>query len=301
MVALVVMAAAGPVWSPAPARALSGEEGHPSQSVRQATLKTASETSAAVSAAENVPFPEYDVKSEQLLLELANQSRAQAGEPSLALDAGLTRAARAHAEAMLAAGQLSHRFDGEPTLVQRVVAATGKQLDREGENVALDYDAARGHEHLMLSPPHRANLLDAAYNVVGMAVIRDGNRIYIVQDFGRALPNYSVDQVKEKVAATLAQTRRRANQPALARRDLALADDAACSMAQADKLGTAPVHELAQRYSVLTYTSLYPETLPDNALPTLASHNLRRFSVGACYGRTETYPAGVYWIVLTVE
>ena len=26
----------------------------------------------------------------------------------------------------------------------------------------------------------------------------------------------------------------------------------------------------------------------------LASHNLRSFSVGTCYARTETYPTGVY-------
>jgi len=52
-------------------------------------------------------------------------------------------------------------------------------------------------------------------------------------------------------------------------------------MAQADKLGTSPVHQLAQRYTVLTYTSLHPETLPETAGRVLGSHNLRSFSVGA--------------------
>ena len=33
-------------------------------------------------------------------------------------------------------------------------------------------------------------------------------------------------------------------------------------MAHADKLGTSVVHQLAQRYTVLTYTSLQPGTLP---------------------------------------
>jgi hypothetical protein len=107
--------------------------------------------------------------------------------------------------------------------------------------------------------------------------------------------------VKDRIAATVTQARHQARQPELARVDLPAADAAACSMAQADKLGTSPVHQLAQRYTVLTYTSLHPETLPANADHVLSSHNLHSFSVGACYARTETYPTGVYWIVLSLD
>ncbi len=57
----------------------------------------------------------------------------------------------------------------------------------------------------MLSPPHRANLLNPAYNVVGLGVVRSGDRLYIVQDFGHALPNYSAAEVKDRIAATVAQ------------------------------------------------------------------------------------------------
>jgi uncharacterized protein YkwD len=291
---LLVMVAA----SVAPSRLMAasgGKNGATEQPAQQATLKTAA------AAVPDIPFTEFDTQAEQVLLDLANQARAQAGAPRLTLDAGLSQAARAHAEVMFAARQLSHQFEGEPSLPQRLGIATHTQLDQEGENVALDFDAAKGHEHLMLSPPHRANLLNPAYNVVGLGVVRSGDRLYIVQDFGHALPNYSVAQVKERVAATVAQARHQANQPELARQDLPTADDAACSMAQADKLGTAPVHQLAQRYTVLTYTSLHPETLPAQASPMIASHNLRSFSVGACYARTDSYPTGVYWVVLSLD
>jgi hypothetical protein len=202
---------------------------------------------------------------------------------------------------MLAAHQLSHQFDGEPSLPQRLAAATQTQLDQEGENVALDRDAADGHKHLMLSPPHRANLLNPDFNVIGLGVVRSGDHLYIVQDFGHALPNYSPAEVKDRIAATVAQARHQAKQPDLARRDLATADEAACSMAQADKLGTSPIRQLAQRYTVLTYTSLRPETLPTNAGQVLSSRNLHSFSVGACYALTETYPTGVYWVVLSLD
>lgn len=264
------------------------------QNAQKATLKTASATTP------DIPF-DHEPQSEQQLLALANEARHRAGAPPLKLDAGLSEAARIHAEAMLEAGQLSHQFQGEPTLPQRLAATTNLQLDQAGENVALDYDAEHGHEHLMLSPPHRANLLNPAFNVVGLGVVRSGDRLYIVQDFGHALPAYSVDEVKARVAASLNDMRRSAGQAELPRRDLLMADQAACSMAQADKLGTAPVRKLAGQSTVLTYTSVRPETLPSGTSHAISSRNLHSFSVGACYSRTDTYPTGVYWIVLSLE
>src|SRR5580704_9964876 len=295
VMALLLVLAASVRPSSRALAASEGGNGAASQSGQHATLKPAAAT------APDIPFSDYDPEAEQVLLGLANQSRAQAGAPRLTLDAGLCQAARAHAEAMFAARQLSHQFDGEPSLPQRLAAASRTQLDLEGENVALDFDAERGHQHLMLSPPHRANLLNPAYNVVGLGVVRGGDRLYIVQDFGHALPTYSLAEVKDRIAAIVAQTRRQTKQPAFARRDLPTADAAACSMAQADKLGTSPVHQLAQRYTVLTYTGVHPETLPDNASQLFGSHVLRSFSVGACYARTETYPSGAYWVVLSLD
>jgi uncharacterized protein YkwD len=265
------------------------------QPVQRAKLKPAAAT------APDIPFIDSEVQAEQQLLMFANQARQQAGAPPLTLDPGLSQAARTHAQAMLEARQLSHQFDGEPSLPQRLAATTALQLDQEGENVALDYDAEHGHQHLMLSPPHRSNLLNPAYNVIGLGVVRSGNRLYIVQDFGHALPSYSAAQVKERIAAAVSQMRQQAHQTDLPRRDLTTADEAACSMAQADKLGTSAVHRLAERFTVFTYTSLHPETLPGGSEHAISSHNLRSFSVGACYSKTDTYPTGVYWVVLTLE
>jgi uncharacterized protein YkwD len=264
------------------------------QPAQQATLKPAA------AKAPDIPFDD-DLQTEQQLLVLANQSRQKTGAPPLTMDAGLSQAARIHAQAMLEARRLSHQFDGEPSLPQRLAATTQLQLEQEAENVALDYDAEHGHQHLMLSPPHRANLLNPSYNVVGLGVVRSGDRLYIVQDFGYALPNYSAAEVKERIAAAVNQRRHQARQHELPRLDLPVADDAACSMAQADKLGTSSVRKLAQRFTVLTYTSLHPETLPTGTSHAIASRNLHSFSIGACYGRTDTYPTGVYWVVLSLE
>ena len=262
---------------------------------QRATLKA---TSAVVP---DIPLSEYDWNAEQLLLELTNQSRARAGAAALKLDPGLSQAARAHAQAMFEARRISHRFDGEPSLAERLAVATTLQLDQDGENVAFDYDAAQGHKHLLLSPPHRANLLNPNYNVVGLGVVRSGDRFYIVEDFGHALPRYSLAELKEHVGTAVNQLRRQYRKPGLRRRDLSVADNAACSMAHADKLGTPPISQLAQRYTTLTFTTLSPDNLPARAGNAITGPNLRSFSVGACYSRTRTYPTGAFWVVVSLD
>lgn len=244
---------------------------------------------------------EFDAQAEEQLFVLANQARREAGAPPLTLDSGLTQAARAHAKVMLSEQQLSHQFDGEPALPQRLAIATQLLLDEEAENVALDSGPEQGHQHLLHSPPHRANLLNPSYNVVGLGVVRSGDRLYIVQDFGHSLPEYSETELKDRIAASVIQTRRDAHQGEMQRRDLLIADQIACSMAQADKLGTPEVHRLAERFTVLTYNGSYPETLPDSAVHVLSSRDLHSFSIGACFARTDAYPLGVYWVVLSLQ
>jgi len=262
---------------------------------KTASLKTVSATAA------DLPAYQADVDAERQLLDLANQARTRAGAPPLKLDPGLSGAARTHAEAMAAAGHISHQFDGEPTLTSRLASSTALHLEQAGENVALDYEPEAAHDHLMLSPPHRKNLLDPSYDVVGLGVVSSGERLYIVQDFGRALPNLSVSEVKDHVAAAVAEMLQHRGKPVLARHDLAAADSAACSMAQADTLTTPAVQQLAHRYSVLSYTTQHPEQLPASADAALAPRDLRGFSVGACFARTRTYPSGVYWMVVALE
>lgn len=254
-----------------------------------------------VAASADIPFDGGEIEAERQLLSLANQSRRAAGVPPLNLDSGLSRAARIHAQTMLESRQLSHQLPNEAALPQRLASASRLLLDQEGENVALDYDALHGHEHLMLSPPHRANLLNPAYNVVGLGVVRSGDRLYIVQDFGHAMPNYSANEVKERVALAVEHKRRQSNRTPLPRHDLPDADQLACSMAQSDRLSSHSVRSLAAHYTVLSYSSVHPEALPKQANHAISSRNLRSFSVGTCYSRTDSYPSGAYWVLLSLE
>ncbi len=129
-----------------------------------------------------------DSAAEQQLLELANQSRREAGAPPLRMDATLSNAARAHARLMVERQQLSHQFDGEPRLMPRLLE-TGLRLDRVGENVAFNASAEKAFEALMQSPPHRRNLLDPSYNSAGFAAFWSNQRLYVVQDFAHQLPS----------------------------------------------------------------------------------------------------------------
>jgi uncharacterized protein YkwD len=130
----------------------------------------------------------YDLPAERQLLDLANQARAEAGLAPLQGDEGLTRAARTHSALMASRKQLSHDLAGEPALPQRLAATSTLQFSAEGENVGLAPSAAGVHRGFMHSPHHRENLLNPDYNVAGFAVVRNGNMIYVTEDFGHSLP-----------------------------------------------------------------------------------------------------------------
>ncbi len=134
-----------------------------------------------------LPSSTEDAAAESALLELANQRRQQADVPPLRMDEGLTEAARAHARLMVDRQQLSHQFDGEPSLMPRL-RESGLRLDSAGENVAYNASAEKAFEALMQSAPHRQNLLDPQFNVAGIAAFWSDGKLYVVQDFAHQLP-----------------------------------------------------------------------------------------------------------------
>jgi len=242
----------------------------------------------------------YDALAEQRLLELANAARMQAGAPPLQLDEGMTLAARAHADSMAHSRQLSHQLQGEPSLTSRLAAATELHMDRAGENVAFDSSVVDAHQRLMMSPPHRENMLDPAYNVAGFGVIQAGGRMYIVEDFGRSLPVYSAEQTEAMIREALRQARRQNGLPELEVANLPAVREAACSMALEDRLATNQMHQLAQHYTVVNYTNLHPEILPASTLRLVTDRRVTGVAIGACYARTMTYPTGAYWVGIVV-
>jgi uncharacterized protein YkwD len=98
---------------------------------------------------------------------------------------------------MVARQQLSHQFDGEPSLMPRL-RESGLRLSWVGENVAYNASAEKAFEALMQSPPHRQNLLDPDFNVAGFAAFWSDGKLYVVQDFARVLPEVVPASEKQK-------------------------------------------------------------------------------------------------------
>lgn len=248
----------------------------------------------AVDAADSQSSPAYDAEAERRLLELANRDRAKAGLPPLHKDEGLTQAAREHGATMAVQRKLSHQFSGEPNLVDRLAANTKTRLDQAGENVAFAGSVDQAQDNLMHSPPHRANLLNANYNVAGFSVVRSGSLLYVTQDFGHSLPNRSDDEVEVLVGRSIDHIRSQARLRGLERLDSREAADTACAMAKADSLKTpAP-----RSRTVVRYTTSQPQTIPSEASQAIGNASLHAVAVGSCYARSAAYPTGVYWVVL---
>jgi uncharacterized protein YkwD len=127
-----------------------------------------------------------DSSAESELLQLANQRRKEAGVPPLRGSEDLTAAARVHARLMVSSQQLSHQFNGEPSLMPRL-RSSGLPINSVGENVVYHSSVEKAFEALMQSPPHRQNLLDPDFNIAGMAALWSGGRLYVVQDFAHVV------------------------------------------------------------------------------------------------------------------
>ena len=161
----------------------------------------------AVLASHAAPQSPSDQQAEHDLLALANRARADAGFSPLQPDEGLAKAALQHAKIMAARRQLSHQFPGEQGLMQRIAGSSDLRVDQAAENVGQADSAEEVHGGFMASPPHRANLLNPAYNSVGIAVVRSGSMLYVVQDFAHRVASYSSEQAENLIAQAINRIR----------------------------------------------------------------------------------------------
>jgi uncharacterized protein YkwD len=117
---------------------------------------------------------------EQALLDRTNAERKAAGVPELKASPKLFAAARGHAANMAKQNVLAHDLDGK-TFGDRITAA-GYRFASAAENVAQGQQTPKeAVETWMNSPPHKANLLNADYTAVGLAVAANdkGERFWV--------------------------------------------------------------------------------------------------------------------------
>ncbi len=149
-----------------------------------------------------IPSATQPPAEEQLFFRGANAERSARGLPAYKWDESLAAAARRHALLMAKSEELSHQLPGEPPLDERAAEA-GARFSSVGENVAVGTDAPGIQDGWMKSPGHRANILNAHFTALGIAVVEGNGELYAVEDFSTSVERLSIEQQEAKVAALL--------------------------------------------------------------------------------------------------
>ncbi len=216
------------------------------------------------------------------LVRLVNQERTRRGLPAVRANDDLARAARDHSTAMADAKQLTHRVSGEPELGARV-ARTGLRFDSLGENVSRSSEggdpADNAHQSLMASPPHRANILDARYNAVGIGVVRRGNYVYVTEDFARIYDDMTPAQAEQAVLRTFQRARAAAKRGPARVVTLDRLNEMACAPDVTPQL---LITRFATSQTAVVFTIWNTDDLPEPMLTDARRRDLDAVALRAC-------------------
>jgi uncharacterized protein YkwD/uncharacterized membrane protein required for colicin V production len=120
---------------------------------------------------------------ERELLSLVNQERVKAGLKTFTVDVKIVAVARAYSKDMFTKKYFSHVSPDGKDLSARLKQGEVK-FSQAGENLAFAPDVATAHDGLMNSPEHKKNLLDPAFNHIGIGIISTTKYgIMVTQDF----------------------------------------------------------------------------------------------------------------------
>jgi len=213
------------------------------------------------------------------------------------VDPRLTQAARQHSERMAQQSLISHQLEGEPPLLIRI-SDEGLPSDGVGENLALSNEGVlAAHQGLMHSPPHRRTILDSRYDAIGLGVFREGDYIYVTEDFARKLPEYSGPQAEAAVQAAIEEFARSRGLHTPVRRPQLQLREMACTMARRDKLESGDAILLPGVRGVLAWTASDPAKLPKGIAQVLSGQTSGD-ALGACFAPSKSHPGGLYWLVM---
>lgn len=123
-------------------------------------------------------------------VELVNKERASRGLQQLTIDPILVQVARAHSEEMAVKHYFSHTSPtpGLKTAMDRYLAALKRRPTWAlvGENLfyCSIVDVSRGHQALMDSEGHRANILEPRFTAIGVgSYVTESGEFYVTQMF----------------------------------------------------------------------------------------------------------------------
>jgi uncharacterized protein YkwD len=117
-------------------------------------------------------------EEELTFLQKLNDERSSRGLARLVLDTKLAPTARTWSGYMASHNTLSH----DPNLA-RIASQVEPNWRAVGENVGVGYSVSSLHSAFMGSAGHRANILKATYNRVGIGVVHSGGKIWVTVRF----------------------------------------------------------------------------------------------------------------------
>jgi len=110
------------------------------------------------------------------LLALTNDARTEHGRSALALNAKLSRYAKAHSRQMAEEGRLFHSEDLAAQL-------DGLEWTVGGENVGVGSSLTDLQEAFLASKPHRRNVLRKAYDHAAIGIVKSDGNLWVTVIF----------------------------------------------------------------------------------------------------------------------
>ncbi len=247
-------------------------------------------------AAQNVYV--FDANGEARVLAELNQSRAEAGVPALKLDSKLTDAARRHALLLAKRHVLSHQFPGEPPLTERLRSA-GLIFTAAAENVGINTELNDVNNMFMRSPGHRTNMLNPAYDAVGIGVVHMGPDYWVSEDFAKLTPSLSARQAEDEAAASFESRWKTNHSVAPKRIAIEAVRTFACETAKSGgKLHRAGfTYEGKQAQEVVGFSTPDPSALSTQVDAAMQNTHISAYAVGACTPE-QFGDGGQFWIVM---
>jgi Cysteine-rich secretory protein family len=240
-----------------------------------------------------------DTAGAQQLLSLINQERAKESVSALTANDQLSQAALKHSQKMAAADSIQHQLEGEEPLALRL-GDENVRSDRDGENIALDNAVASAHVMLMQSPLHRANILNPQFNAVGIGVVRNGDLVYVTEDFAHVFPTYSELEADAATQQAINDYVRAQRFPLPTRKPRTQLTHLACDMALEDKLEGEKARQIPGVTSAVAWTATDLTKLPNSLKKILSQPLSSDYSLGVCFAPSVSHPGGIYWVVMVI-
>jgi uncharacterized protein YkwD len=250
---------------------------------------------------EELPSGKKDLEFlEHKLFELTNRERQKRGLPRVWFSRDLSQLAREHSHDMATNGRISHASSDGRSYMERLVAAKFYFI-AIGENVAFSnkFEPELIHEGLMDSSGHRENILDPAFDQVGIgAVLYEDKGYYVTQDFRRAPVLRDARQVEREIKRDINELRRRSRLPSLYSSFDADKYALQCSKNMIEKKPPPPMPNQfrAVQYHFITSPAL--EGIQSIYADKVIEVRFNAVGLGVTFARNTQYPGGCYFIAL---